>query len=211
MVDISSLLAFVLAASVLTLTPGVDTAIVLRALATGGRRQALQAATGIAMGCLAWGAAASLGLGALLHASQTAYTVVKLVGGAYLVWLGVKLLLASTTQRPVDPADAGFRPQANAFWQGLLTNLLNPKIGIFYVTFLPQFIAPGAHVAGYSFFLAGVHVALSLLWFGMLIAAAAPLGALLRRPDTAKTLDRLTGCIFVGFGVRLASSAPGLR
>ncbi|MFN3734335.1 LysE family translocator [Comamonas testosteroni] len=175
MVDVPLLLAFVLAASILTLTPGVDTAMVLRATTMDGRRPAVMAALGIALGCLAWGAAAAFGLGALLHASETAYTVVKWLGAAYLVWGGVKLLAAPRVALDSDASDSASHRGATAFWRGLLTNLLNPKVGIFYVTFLPQFIPSNANVAVYSFFLACCHVALTLLRFAALIAVTAPL------------------------------------
>lgn len=206
MADLSLLLAFLLAATLLVITPGVDTAIVLRAVAASGRRSAMLAAAGIAAGCLVWGAAASVGLGALLRASETAYTVVKFAGAAYLVWMGAKLLLKPRAALEGAAPGSSAQAEGSAFWRGLLTNLLNPKVGVFYVTFLPQFIPSGANVAACSFLLAGLHVALTLLWFALLIAATAPLGAWLRRPAAVKTLDRLTGCVFVGFGVRLASS-----
>lgn len=207
MVDVPLLLAFVLAASILTVTPGVDTAMVLRATAMDGRRPAAMAALGIALGCLAWGTAAAFGLGALLHASEVAYTVVKWVGAAYLVWIGIKLLALPRAALDGDASDSVSHRATSAFWRGLLTNLLNPKVGIFYVTFLPQFIPSGASVAAYSFFLACCHVALTLLWFAALIAATAPLSAFLRRPGAVKALDRLTGCVFVGFGMKLATSS----
>ena len=89
----------------------------------------------------------------------------------------------------------------------MLTNLLNPKVGVFYVTFLPQFVPLGADVAAYSFFLACLHVLLSLAWFAVLIAATIPLGTLLRRPALTRALDRLTGGVLVAFGVRLAASS----
>lgn len=205
MIDLTLLLAFVAAASLLTVTPGVDTAIVLRSAAVGGRRQAVMASAGITLGCLTWGAAVSLGLGALLHASEMAYSVVKMAGAAYLVWLGIGLLLRPRTsfETGAGKAAAG---SLDAFWRGLLTNLLNPKIGVFYITFLPQFVPQGAGVAGYSFFLTCVHVALTLVWFGVLIAATVPLGRFLRRPSLMKALDRITGGVLVAFGVRLAMS-----
>lgn len=162
MVDVPLLLAFVLAASILTVTPGVDTAMVLRATAIEGRRPAVKAAFGIALGCLAWGTAAALGLGALLHASETAYTIVK--------WVGAKLLARPKAALSSDNSESESQRGATAFWRGLLTNLLNPKVGIFYVTFLPQFIPLNANVAAYSFFFACCHVVLTALWFAALIA-----------------------------------------
>lgn len=161
MVDVPLLLAFLLAASILTLTPSIDTAMVLRAVATEGRRPAAMGALGIAAGCLAWGSAAAVGLGALLHASEAAYTVVKWAGAAYLVWMGVQLLMTSRRVKAGDMPSHGAKPGTGAFAKGLLTNLLNPKVGVFYVTFLPQFIpTEAANVAVYSFFLACCHVAL---------------------------------------------------
>lgn len=202
------LLAFISAAFLLTVTPGVDTAIVLRAATLGGRRQALMASLGIVLGCLIWGAAVSLGLGALLHASELAYTVVKFVGAIYLVWLGAKLLLKPRAALESE-TDKKCPRGGDAFWRGFLTNLLNPKIGVFYVTFLPQFVPAGASVASYSFFLACLHVVLTLAWFSVLIAATTPLSRFLRQPSAMKALDRLTGGVFIAFGIKLAtSSAP---
>jgi len=207
MIDLPLLLAFAAAASLLTVTPGVDTAIVLRTATLEGRRQAVLAATGICLGCLAWGVAVSLGLGALLQASELAYTVVKFAGAAYLIWLGSRLLFNPRASFDSDPKGATAAASGQAFWCGLLTNLLNPKVGVFYVTFLPQFVPLGADVAAYSFFLACLHVLLSLAWFAVLIAATIPLGTLLRRPSLTRALDRLTGGVLVAFGVRLAASS----
>ncbi|KQZ77042.1 lysine transporter LysE [Sphingopyxis sp. Root214] len=207
MLDLTLLLAFLGAACVLTVTPGVDTAMVLRAATIDGRHSAVFASIGIALGCLIWGAAVSLGLGTILRASDWAYTILKSAGAAYLLWLGAKLLLeprdeldASTLQ----PVSIGLR---GAFSRGFLTNLLNPKIGVFYVTFLPQFVPVGANIAGYSFFLAVLHVALTLVWFTALITATVPLGKVLRSPKAIKTLDRLTGLVLVTFGLKLAASS----
>lgn len=207
MVNLPLLLAFLAAASVLTITPGVDTAIVLRAVTVDGRRSAVLASIGIASGCLIWGAAVSLGLGALLHASELAYLIVKLAGAAYLIWLGLTVLLRPRKVLDTDAGAATGRGGHGALWRGFLTNLLNPKVGVFYITFLPQFIPVGAGVAGYSFFLACLHVLLTLAWFAMLIAATVPLGRFLRRPTAISTLDRLTGLVFVSFGLKLATSS----
>ena len=165
------------------------------------------AAAGICLGCLAWGVAVSLGLGALLQASELAYTLVKFAGAAYLIWLGSRLLFNPRASFDSGPAERPSAAYGQAFWRGFLTNLLNPKVGVFYVTFLPQFVPLGADVAAYSFFLACLHVLLSLAWFAVLIAATIPLGTLLRRPALTRALDRLTGGVLVAFGVRLAASS----
>jgi threonine/homoserine/homoserine lactone efflux protein len=206
MINLPLLLAFIGAASILTVTPGIDTAIVLRAATSDGRRSAAMAAIGIALGCLIWGAAVSLGLGALLRASELAYTVVKFAGAAYLIWLGAKLLLRPRTALSSDAGPEMSRSSGDTFWRGFLTNLLNPKVGVFYVTFLPQFIPAGVSPSGYCFFLASLHVLLTLVWFSILIAATVPLSRFLRRPAAVKTLDRLTGGVFVAFGIKLAGS-----
>lgn len=204
MFDPALFLAFIAAATLLTITPGVDTAMVLRSAATEGPRSALFAGIGISIGCLIWAGAVSLGLGALLQASELAYTILKWMGAAYLVWLGLKMLLKPRTAWADQDAAAakGFA----AMRAGFFTNITNPKVGVFYVTFLPQFIPHGANVAAYSFFLALVHIALSVVWFAALTGATVPLGRALRRPNVIKTLDRVTGGLFIAFGLRLAAS-----
>lgn len=206
MTTLQALVAFIAAASILTVTPGVDTAMVLRSAASGGPRPAAYAAAGIALGCLIWGAAVSVGLGALLAASEVAFTVVKWAGVAYLLYLGLKLLLHPRTS--LDGSELG-SPNLHPWQslrQGLLTNLLNPKVGVFYITFLPQFLPSGSSVALFSFLLATIHVLLGLAWFAVLIAATVPMGRLLRRPHVVKALDRITGGIFIAFGAKLALS-----
>lgn len=205
MTDISLLLAFVAAAAVLTITPGVDTVMVLRSVAASGRRTAAMAALGIALGCLVWGGAVALGLGALLRASSLAYTLLTWAGAAYLLWQGIKLL-----RQPRQTLATGALPAVeagrDAFFRGLLTNLLNPKVGVFYLTFLPQFVPLAANVTLHTFLLAALHVVLTLLWFAALILATAPLGKILRQPAAVRALDRLTGAVFVVFGIKLALS-----
>lgn len=203
MTTAQALLAFLVAATLLTLAPGPDSALILRTAAVKGARDAWAAAAGISIGCLMWGAAVSAGLGALLAASPQAFTALKWAGAAYLVWLGLGLVVkprhAQGTVATLPGASA-----AQAFRQGLFTNALNPKIGVFYITFLPQFIPAGASVAAFSFVLAAIHVALSLVWFAVLVVATAKVSRALARPGTVAWLDRLTGAVFVGFGVKLA-------
>ncbi|HLI67350.1 MAG TPA: LysE family translocator [Caulobacteraceae bacterium] len=198
---VTALVAYLAAASLLTITPGLDTALVLRTAAVEGPRRAALAALGVVCGCLAWGAAVALGLGVLLAASETAYTVLKCAGAAYLFWLGINLILKPRRHLDlVQPARGG----GNWWLKGLLTNLLNPKVGVFYVSFLPQFVP--AHVAAAPFIglLAAIHAVLGLAWFAGLILATAPLQRWLQRQAVVRWLDRLTGAVFLGFGVKLA-------
>lgn len=198
------LIAFTLAAILLTLTPGIDTALVLRTAAVEGRQQALRAALGINAGCLLWGAAVAFGLGALLTVSELAYNLLRYCGAAYLAWLGLNLLLRPRTA--LAPEQASGRPGANWFLRGLLGNALNPKVGIFYISFLPQFIPQGQPLIPWTFGLVGIHVALSLIWALALIGATQPLGRWLRREAVIRWMDRGTGLIFVLFAARLALS-----
>ncbi len=197
-----SLAAFVAAASLLTITPGLDTALVLRTAATQSSRQAALAGLGIVVGCFGWGLLVALGLGALLMASQLAYSALKWIGAAYLVWTGFKMLRYPRESFAVETAK-GLKGNRTAFGTGLLTNLLNPKVGVFYVSFLPQFVPHGVSVAPYILLLAAIHTLLGLVWFMCLIAATRPINQFLRRPSVVKSCDRVTGGVFVAFGIGL--------
>jgi threonine/homoserine/homoserine lactone efflux protein len=198
----TALIAFIAAAALLTITPGLDTAIVLRTAAAEGPGRATRAALGVLSGCLVWGAAVALGLGVLLAASSLAYTVLKWAGAAYLAWLGIRMLLKPRSKFELAAPTAGRKE--NWWLRGFLTNLLNPKVGVFYVSFLPQFVP--AHVAAgpFIFLLAVIHGVLGAIWFAALIAATAPLKRWLQRAAVVRWLDRVTGVVFVGFGLRLA-------
>jgi threonine/homoserine/homoserine lactone efflux protein len=200
-----AVLAFTAAAALLTITPGLDNALVLRTAAAEGPRPAFSAAAGVSLGCLCWAGLTALGLSALLAASELAYTVLKWAGAAYLFWLGGKLLLRPRSAFDPGEADApARRGMAGQLGRGLLTNLLNPKVGVFYVSFLPQFIPDGAPVAAWTAGLGAVHVLVGLAWFVCLIAATRPLARALRKAAVIGWLDRLTGGLFLAFGVRLA-------
>ncbi|HZZ31207.1 MAG TPA: LysE family translocator [Phenylobacterium sp.] len=199
-----ALLAFSVAAGLLTLTPGLDTALVLRTAAVEGPKRAGLAAIGIGGGCLVWGAAAALGLAALLQASALAFNVLKWAGAAYLVWLGIGMLLRPRDRFEVGAADATGAGALAWLRKGFLTNLLNPKVGVFYVSFLPQFLPKGVAPAPFVFLLASLHVLMGLIWFAALIAATQPIARMLKTPAVVRWLDRATGLVFLGFGARLA-------
>ncbi|MDH0302155.1 MULTISPECIES: LysE family translocator [unclassified Pseudomonas] len=199
-----NLIAFTFAATLLTLTPGLDTALILRTATMEGRRQGFRAALGINAGCLLWGAAVAFGLGALIAVSELAYDILKYSGAAYLTWLGVNMLLRPRHSLAAAGEDA--QPQANWFLKGMMGNLLNPKVGIFYVSFLPQFIPPGQPLVAWTFGLVSIHVVLGLLWSVILINATRPMAGLLRREKVIKWMDRATGLVFVFFAARLAFS-----
>lgn len=199
-----SLTAFTLAAGLMTLTPGLDTALVLRTATVEGPKRAALAAAGILSGCLVWGGAVAVGVGALLQASSLAFTGLKWIGAAYLLWLGVGLILKP---RDTFSEDVAIEPPTHDLtWlrRGFLTNLLNPKMGVFYVSFLPQFVPDGVPAGLFMFGLAVLHDLLGVIWLGLLIAATQPIAKILRRPVVVRWLDRITGGVFVGFGLKLA-------
>jgi len=207
MTVLQALLAFSVAAGLLTLTPGLDTALILRTAAVEGPKKAWLAGFGICLGTLAWGAMVALGLGALLAASALAFTVLKWAGAAYLVWLGLNLMLKPRSRFEVAggaPRGAGGAGGAAWLWRGMWNNLLNPKAGVFYVSFLPQFVPVGVPAAPWMFMLAMIHVVMGLAWFAVLIGATRPISGLLQKASVVRWLDRATGGVFLGFGVRLA-------
>ena len=205
-----ALLSFTLAAGLLTITPGLDTALVLRTAAVEGRKQAMLAGVGICSGCLVWGVAASFGLGALLAVSTVAYKVLKIVGAFYLVYLGIKLFIRAFSSTGSNAStDPAWERQMNADrsrWlrRGLLTNLLNPKVGVFYLSFLPQFIPAGIQVWSFSMLLALIHAIEGMLWFLLLTNATASLSRWLRRRPVVIALDSAMGAVFIAFGLKLA-------
>ncbi|XVQ84024.1 LysE family translocator [Microbispora siamensis] len=198
--------SFAVIVALLTLTPGLDTALILRTSLLAGRRSAWAVVLGIQVGTLLWGLLTAAGLSALLTASHVAYEVLRWAGVAYLIWMGGRMLWHSRTSRaddaaPPDPPEAGW---GRAFRRGLLTNLLNPKVGAFYVAVLPQFMPQGMPHAVMGVLLAGVHVCEALVWSAVLIGFTGMVRGWLRRPSVKRAMDRVTGLIVIGFGLRLA-------
>jgi threonine/homoserine/homoserine lactone efflux protein len=189
--------------ALLTITPGADMAMVARSAIAGGRRDAFATTLGIAAGCMVWAVASALGIAAVLAASQTAYDALRLAGAAYLVWLGVQSLLAAWRGAEPPPRTAARRPAP--FRQGLMTNLLNPKIAVFNSTFLPPFIDPGDSVLLVSMALAGVHIALGIAWLSLYAWLLDRAVTAFRGSRVRRTLDALTGTVLVGLGLRLAA------
>ena len=201
----TAVLTFSVVALALTLTPGLDTALVLRAALTSGRRDAAATAAGIVAGLFVWGAAAAVGVSALLTASEIAYDVLRFAGAAYLVWFGLRLLMRAVRgAAAVEAADLPVSSPWRAARQGLATNLLNPKVGVFYVALLPQFLPSGSDPLLVGLLLAGVHGLISGVWFTLLIGLASALARRLRRPSTVRAIDAVTGTTLVGAGVQLA-------
>ena len=196
-----SLASFVVVVGLLTLTPGMDTALILRTAAVGAPRRAWGVVFGIQAGTLVWGLLTSAGITALLTASRLAYDVLRWIGAGYLIWMGLSMLWSARRRagRPSNPGTA-----TRGWRRGMLTNLLNPKMGAFYVALLPQFIPPGAPTFAFGVLLTCVHIVLGTAWSGVLVLLAHRLRAVLRRPAARRVLDRITGTVIASFGLRLA-------
>jgi threonine/homoserine/homoserine lactone efflux protein len=197
--------------ALLTITPGADMAMVSRSVFLGGRRAAFGTTLGIAAGCMTWAIASAAGVAAVLAASETAYDALRLVGAAYLVWLGVQSLWAARSAYTEAPrANVGGQTLNNAplrrpFRQGLLTNLFNPKIALFYTTFLPQFIRPGDPVLLLSIGMATVHIVLGIVWLSAYAWLLDRAVEAFRGSQIRRALDGLTGTVLVALGIRVAA------
>jgi threonine/homoserine/homoserine lactone efflux protein len=206
---LTAIVTFVPAAALLVIAPGPDSLLVLRNAARGGRRAGLVTAAGTVTGLLVWAAAAALGLAALVRASQIAYLAVRWAGAAYLVLLGARLIW-QRDRRPGDGDDAVDGPAITdggriaEYLTGAGTNLLNPKVGIFFISFLPAFIPRGAHVGPAALILGSVFLTEGILWLGLIALLGDRLNAVLSRAGIRRRLERLTGLVMIGFGIRLA-------
>lgn len=198
----TSLLAATGALALLTVLPGPDVAVVTRTTLVGGRSGGVRCAAGIGSGLIVWGLLTVAGLAALLAASATAYTVVRLAGAAYLLWLGVRALLGTRHTDEDVPVPHNRRP-----WRtGFTTNVLNPKIAVFYTGVLPG-LAPAAlpEVAALAL-LVGIHVVLTLVWLTAYAVTVHRASVTLRRPRIRRMTERITGAALLGFGTKVALS-----
>lgn len=205
----TAILGFSLAAGLLTLTPGLDTALVLRTAAVEGPRRAMLAGAGIVTGVLLWGLIAALGLGAVLALSERAYRALQLAGAAYLIWMGIGLLRAAWRPGAIGAPVAQPPRAPNWFLRGVMTNLLNPKVGVFYISFLPQFLPAGVPVVPFGVLLASLHAAMGLAFFAVIAAATVPVRRMFSGPRLPRFLDALTGSVLILFALRLLAERRG--
>jgi threonine/homoserine/homoserine lactone efflux protein len=200
---------FVVSGLLLNLTPGQDTMFILGRSLTGGLRAGILAAAGIAIGTVCHTLAAALGLSAILATSALAFSIVKLAGAAYLIFLGAKLLISRSAAAPATgpPGASGADPRS-ALRQGILTNVLNPKVALFFLAFLPQFIEPASNTKTLAFLVLGAtFITTGFLWCLVVAFAAARLQSFfLRNPGVRTLIDRLVGGLFLALGARLAWS-----
>jgi threonine/homoserine/homoserine lactone efflux protein len=196
------LFAFVGVAAILTILPGADMALVTRNVLAVGRRRTTFTIVGIGAGCLIHATASALGLSAILATSAMAFNVVKMIGAGYLIWLGISSIRDATSPPAATPTTPA--RQGSPFLQGFLTNILNPKVAVFYLTFLPQFISPGEPVFRRSLMLASIHIAMGFVWLMAYAWFVDRLGGVLTRPRVKASLERVTGGLLIALGARLA-------
>jgi len=222
---LAHLLAFTAVVAVLTISPGPDVAVVAR-MSVAGRARGIACGFGIATGCLVWGVASAAGISALLTASTLLYDVLRIAGALYLCVLGVQawrsrstgpatpdpMLSAGEAATPIGEAVPATRGSArrgggmgSAFRTGLITNVLNPKVGVFYLSLLPAFVPTGIPVLPATLLLVGIHAVLGVMWLSLIATTVDRARDWLSRVRIRRVMDRITGGALVGFGVAAAS------
>lgn len=203
--------SFLPVAAVLIIVPGPDTALVTKNAVLHGRHAALGTALGVNLGLVVWTVAAALGLAAVVRASAVAFTTLKLIGAAYLIWLGVQALRAARGRSPTPVAGGIGRARhlggVGGFRQGLASDLANPKIAVLFTSLLPQFVAARSPTLMPFLLLGAIFVAMTLIWLCCYALLAAKASATLQRPRVARALERFTGLVLIGLGVRLATES----
>lgn len=205
----ADVLGFVAVAVVVVLVPGPDMALVTSHAITGGPDNARRAALGVNAGILVHASAAALGISALLMASSTAYTIVKVVGAALLVYLGVRMLLVARkreTDKPIIVNQVHTRRRAGSpFWQGFWSNVLNPKVAILFLSLLPQFVEPGDPVLAKTLLLSGIFLAMGLAWLLTFAAMMSRLAGVMRSDAVRRRLEIITGAVLIVLGIRVVT------
>jgi threonine/homoserine/homoserine lactone efflux protein len=207
MLGIHSLWLFVLSGVLLNITPGPDTAYIVGRSVQIGWRGGVAAALGISAGCLVHVFAAAIGLSALLAASSVAFTAIKWIGAAYLIYTGIRMLLAQASSPAADAVPVlRAKTLRQVFWQGVLTNALNPKVALFFLAFLPQFVDAEAPGKAAAFIVLGlIFIGTGTVWnLGMAAFAAKAAGRIRQSGRALVWLNRALGAMFIGLGVRVA-------
>jgi threonine/homoserine/homoserine lactone efflux protein len=203
--DIPLLIGYMTAVILLTITPGVDTALIIQSSLGKTASAAAYAAVGILAGCAAWGLVVAGGLGAVVASSGAVYAALKTIGAGYLVWLGITAL-----RRTVPPTVTPASPRRESIaWvkKGFIANILNPKVGLFYLSLLPQFIPAGASVGRYALLLVAIHILLSAVWFWVVRMLVRRARKNLANNRLLLWGEKITGLLFIGFGLKLVISA----
>ncbi|UNS95145.1 LysE family translocator [Streptomyces tubbatahanensis] len=194
--------------ALLTLVPGPDMAVVTKRAVTSGWQDGLRTVGGITSGLLIWGVLTLAGLAAVLAASATAYTVVKLAGAAYLVFLGIQALRHSRRVREQQVGALPDAPVGSPWRTGLVSNVFNPKIAVFYTGLLPTLAPTGLAPHTGMALLVLIHAALTAVWLGGYVLLLAKARAFFQKPAVRRAMDRVTGTVLIGFGLKVATTQP---
>ncbi|MFB9886755.1 LysE family translocator [Balneatrix alpica] len=199
---------FLIAITLLTMTPGLDTLMVMRNAARGGWRDGLLTSFGICCGLFVHASISAAGLSVILLGSAEAFMALKLAGALYLIWLGYQSLKAAWHAKGMAIPQVQAKQVSSwvSLREGFLSNVLNPKPIIFYMAFLPQFIDPAHSALGQSMFMAGLHFAIATLWQGILVLLVNQARLWMATPRVARSLDGIAGVLLLGFGAKLAVS-----
>lgn len=200
------LLAFFVTYIIILATPGLDMALIIRTTVSNGKKTGLGAGVGICLGLGVWGIATALGLSTLLATSALAFTILKCVGACYLGWQGVKLLLSSRKKAFLsENSDAITAPPSffNGIKLGFLCNLLNPKVGIIFISLLPQFIPSGADGTECTLFLTAFQIVIAFLWYVAFVSLISPIKHLISNKKFVRIMDRVTGFVFITPGLKI--------
>ncbi|MEW2913758.1 LysE family transporter [Leisingera sp. JC11] len=209
----SEIAAFAFVAALLVMSPGPNGFLIAKTVPASGRAAGFANIAGFVAAFFLHGALSILGLSIILVKSATAFAVLKYLGAAYLCWIGIKALIAAfkgvAPAARITPAKRR-RTQARAFGEGFLTNALNPKVSMFYLAAFPQFITAGETPAASAFLLVALHAAIAALWFGMMVLLFTRLTAAAGSGSFQRWLKGVTGVVFIGFGLKLASFRPAV-
>ncbi len=205
---LASLLAFTAAAVMIVVLPGPDTLVVVRSLVRGGRAEGIRTSLGVLCGLLVWVLAAVLGLSALLQASEVGYDALRMLGACYLVWMGVQTIRSLRREAPTEFAESAKSsplPSSSGFTAGFLTDVLNPKVGVLFISFLPGFVPQGYSMTLTTLGLGALYVALTAIYCAVLVAASGKILTAMRTPRIRRRIDGAAGLTLIGFGVRIAT------
>jgi RhtB (resistance to homoserine/threonine) family protein len=193
-------LTFLVLSLFVVISPGIDTALITKTTIAAGRKTGFHMALGISVGSLVHTFAAAFGLSAILMQSALAFEIVKYVGAVYLFYLGISSFLAKNNKQPSHPSIE----KGSSFQQGLLSNILNPKVAMFFLTFLPQFVTPGANTTQQLITMGVIYTFLSITWFVIYVYFINHMREWLLAPNVQKWMEKATGLVLIGFGLKLA-------
>lgn len=204
-------LSFTIVASLLVVSPGPNGVLIAKTVPVSGKGAGFSNVVGFIVAFYVHGTLSILGISAILLASSNAFFIVKMLGAAYLCWIGIKALRVAFRKdiyTPTTPVAKRKRTLGAAFTEGLLTNALNPKVSMFYLAAFPQFITAGDGAVGFAFVLVSLHALINALWFAAMVLLLTRLTGFAQGGSFQRWLNGVTGIVFLGFGAKLATFRP---